>query len=418
MPATAQTTSALSLAFQPIASLSSPTPGRQWSSFPHPSLPIVAVCGIDKAVRIYSLVNFQLLAVIGGGHERSIRSCAWKPKSKELILATGSFDATVGIWKSDINDGDEKLLQSSTEVAGDDEDDRWRFAVLLDGHESEVKSVAWSSNGSMLATCSRDKSIWIWEDLEDGDDNFETVAVLQEHAADVKCLAWHPNEDCLASGSYDDTIRLWREDADDWGQVACLKGHEGTVWSIDWENLDKTRGNQSLIGGDVSEIANDQISSMHPRLVSASDDKTVRIWKRISDKQSPQNTSSIPSIIRPTEADEVWIEETTLPPVHDLSIYSVSWSKHTGHIATTGADGRIAIYEEKQMSGDVDMHNLKEGTSWNSQWEVIRIIEAAHGEYEINHVVWADICEAATSGATQEVLLSTGDDGLVKVWRM
>ena len=394
------------------------------------------------------------------------------------MLATGSFDATVGIWRrwdsygkeegggpvtangvSGRQDGDDG------EDGEEDEDEEWRFAVLLDGHDSEVKSVSWSPSGSLLATCSRDKSIWIWEDLDDGDNNFETVAVLQEHSGDVKCVAWHPVEECLASASYDDTIRLWREDIDDWGQIACLKGHDGTVWAVDWEAVERDIssqiGHSPQLENDSevtasAKIWNETHSATGPRLVSCSDDRTIRIWRRqmlTSSTGSRTMPGSMPSIIRPTGIDETWVEETQLPKVHDLSIYAVAWSKKTGLLASTGADGRIVVYQEQLVTGgnsnanasndensveDSDKMDVEPTTTTTTtdtpapapesipktEWTVLASIEAAHGIYEVNHICWARRADRKGRNdgkgrdRDEEVLLTTGDDGGVKAWRV
>ena len=304
------------------------------------------------------------------------------------MVATGSFDATVGIWRRWDNDmslkrSDGKMSEEDfTGVNGngntdEDDDDEWRFAIVLEGHESEVKSVSWSAGGNLLATCSRDKSVWIWEEM--GDDDYETVAVLQEHEGDVKCVSWHPEELLLASSSYDDDIRLWREDIDDWGCVGILRGHESTVWAVEWEGVKSTAQESS------------STENIGARLASCSDDQTIRIWRKILKEKGP--TQSKLSIIRSSNIEEEWVEDSQLPQAHVRSIYSIGWSKKTGRIVSTGGDGKIVVYIEDQGS-----------------WSVLAQIERAHGVSEINHVCWAHM------GDNQEVIVSTAEDGSVKVW--
>jgi WD40 repeat protein len=57
-----------------------------------------------------------------------------------------SFDATCLIWE---------LHRKGASM-------QWEVLASLEGHEHEVKSVAWNRSGTLLATCSRDKSVWIW----------------------------------------------------------------------------------------------------------------------------------------------------------------------------------------------------------------------------------------------------------------
>lgn len=337
------------------------------------------------------------------------------------MLATGSFDASVGIWRhwdttTDYGGlgivgptktkgrkfvGDDEGLE---EEAGDDDDDEeWNFALVLDGHDSEVKSVAYSAGGNLLATCSRDKSVWIWEEV--GEDDYETVAVLQEHEGDVKTVAWHPEEELLVSGSYDDEVRLWREEVDDWGCVGVIRGHTGTVWSVAWEDL------IPKVAGEVKQESSKQWDERRkqsgPRLLTASADMTIRVWRRVPKEKTPQNKLSI---LRSGNNEEEWVEESILPKMHTQAIYAVSWSK-SGKVVSAGGDGTIVVYEER-WAADND----------ETEWTIIAQMDAAHGVFEVNHVAWmqrrGSERENKFMAEGEECLVSTGDDGCVKVWAL
>jgi WD40 repeat protein len=413
----------------PLATLTPASNTRTWLSSPHPNLPIVATACSDRSVRVYSLNSFNLVSNITGGHKRSIRSVAWKPDSGtsatgESVLATGSFDASAGIWRrwegnsGKVNKSEDNEVDF-TKDGGGDEDDEWRFAVVLDGHESEIKSLAFSPTSPLLATCSRDKSVWIWEELED--DNFETVAVLQEHEGDVKCVCWHPSEELLASSSYDDNIRLWREDIDDWGCCAVLAGHSGTVWWVEFEGATKqhlkatTEQQQRLI--DLREAAG-------PRLASCSDDLSIRIWRRIpKDKPNgaPQTGPRMPSIIKTNTIEEEWVPEAALPQQHERAVYSVSWSKTTGLLVSTGSDGKIVVYKEQWAADNASTQiETTDGPKEiaKTEWVAVAEVGDAHDVFEINHVCWAKRSDSGRRSDDEEIIISTGDDGEVRVWTL
>ena len=99
----------------------------------------------------------------------------------------------------------------------------------LQGHGGYVVSVAFSPDGTRLATGSdgtrvytgsQDNTARIW-DLETGD----PLAVLQGHESTVWSVAFSPDGTRLATGSYDKTARIW--DLESGEPLAMLQGHEG-----------------------------------------------------------------------------------------------------------------------------------------------------------------------------------------------
>ncbi|KAJ2606595.1 Cytosolic iron-sulfur protein assembly protein [Coemansia sp. RSA 1722] len=343
-----------------------PISSEQFFSAQHKEKPTVSSDGGESMdVDQTSASTWQCLDVIDNAHKRTVRSVAFEPTSSKA-LATASFDGTTAIWEK--------------------EDDTYECVATLEGHENEAKCVAWSPSGQLLATCGRDKSVWIWESNGEGD--FDCISVLMEHTQDVKMVLWHPINDILVSFSYDDTMRVWKEDDDDWYSAATLTGHKSTVW-----------------GGAFSPDGK--------YLASVSDDRTVRVWAQQSSDTPDAGGADKGFYYRP---DTGFKCVAVVPDsAHSRAIYSVSWAgapsgapaTDLGYLATGCGDNTLRVFKVTAAAEGTDS-----GVQQPAGVAVELICERkdAHGLSDINCVRW--------NLAHPGWLATCGDDGIVRIWSL
>lgn len=87
----------------------------------------------------------------------------------------------------------------------------WDLTYQLRGHLSSVTTVAYSPNGKLLASGSKDRSIRLW-DTESGQELFH----MAEHLDMVRQVAFSNTGQSLLSVSADGTIKVWHVATGDW----------------------------------------------------------------------------------------------------------------------------------------------------------------------------------------------------------
>ena len=118
--------------------------------------------------------------------------------------------------------------------------------ATLTGHTGRIRALAFSPDGSLLATGSEDDTAALWN-LTTG----ERQTVLSGHKGDVVWVAFSPDGRLVASASTDWTASIWNTNGE---QLRVLSGHTGPVYAVYF-----------LAGGE--------------KLVTLSEDGTARFWE-------------------------------------------------------------------------------------------------------------------------------------------
>ena len=221
--------------------------GATWSLDIHPDGTSLVTGSADKTAKFYAfeIVQDEIPGTkrttprFGLKHTRTLQlsdeilSLRFSPDAR--LLAISLLDNTVRVYFTDT----------------------LKPFLNLYGHKLPVLSLSISYDSRLIATCSADKNVRIWG-LDFGDCHKAFFA----HDDSIMAVAFVPNNvdgngHHVFSASKDRTIKYW--DADKFQHIQTLSGHHGEIWAL-------------------------AISRSGNFLVSASHDKSIRVWRQTDEQ--------------------------------------------------------------------------------------------------------------------------------------
>src|SRR5262245_784504 len=311
-----------------------------------------------KAIERYKGAHGMEALVKGGIHH------PWGRVNDEALL---TFERITG---KKMSPGE---IEDWWEVEHEGQRDRPRPVLKLEGNTDQLRCVAVSPDGKLIASGSNDSSAKVW-DAHTG----KLLHTLRGHGFTVTHVAFHPSGKQLASGSGDLTIKVW--DLNTGTGIFTLQGHRHWILQVAYSPDGK-------------------------RLASASEDCTVRVWDARS--------AAVLLTLRG----------------HRAAVSAVSFSPNGRQLATAGRDGTVRLWD---AATGKEIRTLEAHAGWgesvayspDGKWlattgvdeNTIKLWDVASGKLLRTLKGHTSSVSGAVFSPDGTRVASAGWDKLVKVW--
>ncbi|GAB5365492.1 hypothetical protein AAMO2058_001062900 [Amorphochlora amoebiformis] len=264
------------------------------------------------------------------GHEEMIHDAQLDYYGKRL--ATASSDQKIKIF----------------ELVGK----KQNLVAELKGHTGPVWQVAWAhpSHGSLLASCSYDRKVCIWEEVQKN--RWQRAMENELHHASVNAVAWAPHEvgRILAAASADGSVSIYTFQNNRW-ERSVFRAHEGGVNSVSWAPAIPSA---SLVAQNNAPVKPQR------RLVTGGCDNKIKIWYF-------------------NEAKAQWDQQTVLKDdglKHKGWVRDVAWAPSLGlpgnTIASCSEDKTAIIWTEGKTGAMEPVKEIKcNDKVWRVSWSIM-----------------------------------------------